>query len=170
MMSRVQCLDQVYILNDLNVDKITVSGQALFELERLEEISFNRNLTTWYRNDGIHVASMNCAGLRPHIADIRRDHKLLLADLIQLQEISLDPNHENECQLLSHNASFISCGLGKGIASFHKSEAVSSSIKENYFQISRLEIHGIQCINVYRSQEGSIRMLMDKLDGEIDTG
>ena len=48
MMSRVQSLEQVYILNKLDVDKISISGQALDELERLEAISFNRNLTPWF--------------------------------------------------------------------------------------------------------------------------
>ena len=47
MLSRVQSLDQIYILGKLNPKKITVDQKCLEELERLERISINRNPTPW---------------------------------------------------------------------------------------------------------------------------
>ena len=47
MLSRVQSLDQVYILGKLNPKKITVDQKCLEELKRLERISINRNPTPW---------------------------------------------------------------------------------------------------------------------------
>ena len=170
MMSRVQSLEQVYILNKLDVDKISISGQALDELERLEAISFNRNLTPWYDDDCFHVSSLNCAGLISHIQDIRRDEKLLLADLILLQEISMDTKREDDCQLQGFEASFICCGRGKGIASYMKDGSVFLSFRDDSFQVSSLSINGVHCFNVYRSQEGSITRLIKRLDEEVDVG
>ena len=172
MLSIVQGLDQVFILNNLDVEKITVSGNALNELERLDAISFNMNLTPWYDDDCLHVASFNCAGLRAHIDDIRTDAKLLRADLIHLQEISIENEYQgiDICQLPGFQSSFIYSGRGKGIASFRKCGFVSSTFKGDNFQVSRSQLHGVECINVYRSQAGSISSLMKKLDEEIDQG
>ena len=170
IMSRVQSLEQVYILNKLDVDKISISDQALDELERLEEISFNRNLTPWYDDDCFHVSSLSCAGLISHIQAIRRDEKLLLADLILLQEISMDTKREDDCQLQGFEASFICCGRGKGIASYMKDGSVFSSYRDESFQVSSLNINGVHCFNVYRSQEGCITRLIKRLDEEVDVG
>ena len=172
MLSRVECLEQVFILNKLDVSKIQISGQALFELERLEDISFNKNLTPWYNVDALHVASLNCAGLMAHIDDIRNDHKLLQADIIHLQEISLPMDHQGKdvCQLPGYEASFICNGKGKGIGSFKRCGTVSTRIKEENFQVSCLESNGVKFINVYRSQNGCFDSLLEKLNEEIDTG
>ena len=47
MLSRVQCLDQLYIVGKLDPKKITVDPKCLEELQRLERISINRNPTPW---------------------------------------------------------------------------------------------------------------------------
>ena len=172
MLSRVQSLKQVYILNKLDVDRIKISGQAFFELERLEAISFNKNLSPWYDEDSFHVASLNCAGLMLHMDDIRNDQKLLHAELIQLQEISLATDHQgiDACKLPGYDGSFDSSGRGRGIASFRKGGTVSASFKEEGFQISKLEINGVHCFNIYRSQEGSLTRMIEILEDQIDSG
>ena len=123
----------------------------------------------WYDDDCFHVCSLNCAGLTAHIDDIRRDEKLLCADLIQLQEISIDTEKEDDCQIPGFEASFICCGRGKGIASYWKNGIVSSSNKNGFFQVSSMKIYGVHCFNIYQSQEGNISRLIEKLDQEVDT-
>ena len=51
MLSRVQCIDQLFIVDDLKPEKIRASPAALDELKRLREISFNRNPSTWHKRD-----------------------------------------------------------------------------------------------------------------------
>ena len=48
MLSRIQSIDQLIIVDDLDEKKIMTSCQALDELERLEKISFNRNPSPWH--------------------------------------------------------------------------------------------------------------------------
>merc|ERR1711954_261522 len=50
MLSRVQCLDQVYIRKNLDESKIRTSQIGLAELERLKRISFNENPSPWNRS------------------------------------------------------------------------------------------------------------------------
>ena len=79
MLSRIQCIDQLYIVDKLSPTKLKYSAAALEELKRLEAMSFNKNPSPWHKeNDtSIKIASLNCAGLTPHLRDIRRDEKLL---------------------------------------------------------------------------------------------
>ena len=120
MLSRVQCMDQLYILNKLDVEKIKISQVALCELERLQAISYNVNLPKWYDTNCFHIASLNCAGMMAHIEDIRSDHKLHQSQLIFFQETSLFNQGMESCQLPGFEASYICCGKGKGIATYWK--------------------------------------------------
>ena len=172
MLSRVQCIDQVYILNKLDPEKMTINQGALRELKRLELISINRNPTPWYRKDSaLHIASFNCAGLLPHIADIRMDKKLLNADLIQMQETSLlmDDQSLASCQIPGYHAHFSSVGNGKGVATYTRKSMGFRSTKESNFQISTLR-GDVDFINVYRSNGASISSVMDALEKEINEG
>ena len=172
MLSRVQCIDQVYILNQLDPEKMTINQGALRELKRLELISFNRNPTPWYsKNDALHIASFNCAGLLPHIADIRMDQKLLNADLIQMQETSLlmDDQSLASCQIPGYHAHFSSVGNGKGVATYTRKSMGYRSTKESNFQIATLR-GDVDVINVYRSSGANLTAVMDALEKEIIEG
>jgi hypothetical protein len=75
MLSRVQQLEQIFILDSLNETKIRTSSIALQELQRMKVISLNENLTTWQKQtqNAVKVASLNCAGLKPHFTDVQSD-------------------------------------------------------------------------------------------------
>merc|ERR1712155_322568 len=92
MLSRIQCIEQLLIVEKLDTKKLKSSPAALEELRRLESRSFNRNPSPWHKEEdsSIKVASLNCAGLVPHIQDIRSDEKLLNAGVIHLLETSLN--------------------------------------------------------------------------------
>ena len=66
MLSRVQQLEQVFILQRLDQSKIRTSHIGLTELLRLKDISINENPTAWQKSceNAIKVASLNCAGLK----------------------------------------------------------------------------------------------------------
>ena len=147
MLSRVQSLDQVFILNKLDPRKIKVSGAGLTELKRLEDISFNRNPSLWIRKPetSINVAALNCAGLRAHFPDIRADSKMLYGDIVHLVETSLTPSSDDEDShfgLSGYQTVFNSVGNGKGQVTYHKLNSPSVQlvcIKKPYFQITKLE-------------------------------
>ena len=92
MLSRIQCIEQLVIVDKLDTKKLKSSPAALEELRRLESRSFNRNPSPWQKKDdsSIKVASLNCAGLLPHLLDMRSDEKLLNAGVIHLFETLQD--------------------------------------------------------------------------------
>ena len=73
MLSRVQQLQQVYILKSLDDSKIRTSHTGLKELERLQTISINENPTPWHKltEKAVEVASLNCAGINAHFSGSR---------------------------------------------------------------------------------------------------
>ena len=174
MLSRCQTLDQVFILDKLDPTKLKINQGAYGELKRLEMISINRNPSTWYSKENvIHVASFNCNGLLPHIADMRRDNKLLNADLIQVQETSLftDELGHTSCQISGYNGYFASVGNGKGVAAYTRKSMDFDCIKEHNFQISMLRGgEGVDIINVYKSHGANDAKVMEALRQEIDEG
>ena len=177
MLSRVQCLDQVYILNDFDEDVIRADGHALNETDRLKEISWNEDptlqghFTSWMKPDKrpLKIASMNCASLSRKIQFMKNDDKLLMADVLNLQETWLYPDDRRDLDLPSHRCHhFVNVGKGKGIASYSKELVHAESVKEDNFQVSKLTVRGLDSINVYRSQAGRETDLLAKLERLID--
>ena len=172
MLSRCQTIEQVYILDKLDPAKLNVNQGAYNELKRLEMISLNRNPSTWcIKDNGINVASLNCAGLLAHIADMKVDQKLLNADIIQVQETSLctDEQGQNSCLIPGYNAHFASVGNGKGIASYTKKRLAFDCVREPLYQISVLRGE-VDHINVYRSSGANDAKVMESLREKIDEG
>ena len=174
MLSRCQTLDQVFILDKLDPAKLKINQGAYGELKRLEMISINRNPSSWYRKGSvIHVASFNCAGLLPHITDMRMDQKLLNADLILVQETSLfnDELGQASCQIPGYHGFFASVGNGKGVAAYARKRMDIDNIKEANFQISTLKGEGgVDIFNVYRSHGANDAKVMEALRQKLDEG
>ena len=161
MLSRVQRLDQIYILDEFDNKYLKLSRTGLDELQRLEDISFNRNPTPWHDNcpEIVHIASLNCAGLRAHFQDILLDNKLLRADVLHLDETSVEASHSTEERFSIPNfyASFASVGNGKGVVTYTKKALPQRSIIKPNVQIVKTTVaSNLESINVYRSSDASI--------------
>ena len=119
MLSRVQSLDQLTIVNALDPSKITVNEKVLTETARMSKISVNNNPCQWMDTgtEGLKVCSLNTLSLRKHIEDVRRDPVLLKSDLLCLEETWLEADEEeDDCyQLEGYQAHFTSQGRGKGL-------------------------------------------------------
>ena len=166
MLSRVQQLDQIHILNSLDETKIKVSQTALKELHRLKEISLNENPTPWMKHDlqSLKVASLNCAGLKPYFVDIQADPHLLKADIIHLIETSIDAADERN--LHGYNSHFLSIGNGKGMVTFYKNGIAQHVLdcKENNMQIMKFSSSDLNIINIFRSSNcNSVELLANIL-------
>ena len=126
-------------------------------MRRLEAISFNKNPSPWHVANGtfIKVASMICAGLIPHLKDIKGDEKMLNANVIHLLETS--PNRDTNVDGLSisgYNGQFINVGNGKGIATYNQDGTQCQLMKEEIYQtlqIGKFNLGDISSISVYRS-------------------
>ena len=159
MLSRVQRLEQIYILDNFDNKYLKVSENGLKERNRLDSISFNKNPTAWRTVSPriVHIASLNCAGLNAHYEDILLDVKLLRADVLHLDETSLLQSMESRYQIPGFKATFGSVGNGKGIVTYTKEDHMQETIARPKFQITKTEVtQQLDSINVYRSSNGSI--------------
>ena len=109
------------------------------------------------------IATLNCAGLRSHIDDIKGDDKLLRGDLLLFQETSL--NNGELLKIPTYRESFYtSFGKGKGIASYSTKISIHVESKsERTVQVMKSSFNEIDVINVYRSANGSKTTLIESL-------
>ena len=173
MLSRVQELDQVYIIDKFNHKKLYPSQKALQELERMNKVSINANPGPWSKKDenSVKIVSMNCAGLRAHFDDIITDDKLMKADIMHFLETSLvEEENEHEFGLEGLKNSLMKCGKGKGIATYYRSMfKFVKEVKMPKFQIAKFRHAILDVISIYRSQAGNSLEVLDQLCKLIDS-
>ena len=137
MLSRIQCLEQLIIVDKLVESKIKTYESAEEELRRLERISMNRNPTPWdsTREGSIKIASLNCAGFFPHLKDLTSDLRLMQGDIVHVVETSItDENTTDHLEFAEHRSNFLSVGLGKGIAALVKRDI-------EYTRVNTFDLH-----------------------------
>ena len=121
MLSRVQSIDQLFIVGELKPEKIYTKKSAEDELKRLEAISINRNPGPWdlENQQAVKIATLNCAGFVAHKEDLKIDRKLLKGNILHLLETSIPSHFDNSgLQLPNKNNEFFNVAKGKGIATF----------------------------------------------------
>ena len=173
MASRVQELEQLYILEELPENKIYASHAALDEIERLIGVSMNKNPTDWEReNDGskTKVSFLNCRSIKNKFQNIKADRSMLKSDVIILTETWLEEgSNVNEYHLQDFDTNFCSRGRGRGIASYYKTKFNHAvNINGAGFSISKVESNVLDIIGIYRSQEGNVMELISQLETLID--
>ena len=169
MLSRICAISQLFILNQFDESKMYTHHQALKELERLEEISINKNPSNWENDesDTLKISSLNCRSLNKHYPDIVDDHLLLKSDIICLQETWLDDDTVlDEYRIEDYDLHLNSNGRGKGIAIYFKKDIMKHEmdIKEENFQLSKFSSLDIDLVVLYRSQNGDLIDLKHKLE------
>ena len=92
-----------------------------------------------------------------HLKDIRNDKRLLKADILNLQETSLETHHSVP-ELEGYTVDVVGRGKGKGIAVYRRKEMKASVELENGYrmQMMKQEMPGLDVINVYRSGDKSL--------------
>ena len=168
MLSRVQTLDQVLILNNFDPKKVYPSQKALKELERMNMVSINNNPDSWSKEDysSLKIVSLNCAGLKPHFQDIQNDTRLQNADIIHLVETSLKEEDDDDVFTLNNfQKLLLKSGNGKGIVTYYdETKAIpAEQIKREKFQITKFRHNKLDIINIYRSHTGNSLELLEEL-------
>ena len=173
MLSRVQSIEQLFILKSLPKEKFYADGKALEELNRLDGISVNRNPPLWEQKneDLIKIFSLNCQSLRGKISHIQKDEIVTEGHVICLSETWMlsDENNEN-VHINGYVLQANSVGCGKGLATYFKSDMFQhcKDIKEHHFQITKLKSEFLEVISVYRSKEGLINQILNEISNLID--
>ena len=92
MLSRVNAMWQIYILNKFEESKMYPSKKALEEIARTDKICKNNTKSEWEKeqDDTIKISSLNCRSLMKHFLDICTDSNLLKSDILCLQETWLE--------------------------------------------------------------------------------
>ena len=169
MMSRVQELEQLYILKELPEEKIYANHKALGEIERLIEVSMNNNPADWEKeNDGtkIKILFQNCRSMKNKFEHIAADKCLQKGQIIILTETWLDKDQSShdEYDISGYNLNLNIVGR----ATYFKQD-YEHKINENYegFSITKIESDKLVVIGVYRSQEGSVTNLITQLQNLI---
>merc|ERR1711954_311447 len=79
MGSRVQELDQLYILEELPPEKIYANQSALAEMDRLVQVSKNNNPNKWENKENrstTKISFLNCRSLKNKFNNIKSDWSL----------------------------------------------------------------------------------------------
>ena len=88
ILSRVQEICQLFILNCVPTKRIYADPDALLELERLNKISMNNNPTSWETKslNVLKIFAFNCQSLKPKLSHIRSDPIANQGDALCLSE------------------------------------------------------------------------------------
>ena len=174
MASRVQELDQLYILEELPENKIYANQTALAEIGRLIQVSKNNNPTKWEcRKDEAsktRIVFLNCRSIKNKFENIKSDRSLLMSDIIILTETWLEEEEDiAKYSMAEYETDLNSRGRGRGIASFYKKKFNHvKNVNCEGFSLSKVESKNMDVIGVYRSQGANDKDLIEKLKILID--
>ena len=173
MLSRVQNIEQVFILGSLPKDKFYADGQALEELKRLHSVSVNLNPPLWEQQLtwSLKILSFNIRSLNEHLEDLKHDPTIIFSDMICLSETWLTNDFNvNGLKLHDYDLHLNSVGHGKGIAVYFNAEKFihSADIKKPLFQITKMCSPDVDVLTIYRSSGGKKDELLKDIISLID--
>ena len=169
ILSRVQALSQLFILESVSPDRITASWVAMEELERMERDAINVK-----QMKKTSIISCNIRSIRKNGDNFVSASATKRAKVICLQETWLDPS-ALECNMLfeehtgwiQHNNSV---GKGKGITTlFTENYQWDTDITKPFYQITKITSEHQEIINVYRSDGADTENFLEDLFGLVSS-
>ena len=171
ILSRVQSLSQLFIVDSLCPSKIYSSAVGLQELERQRSVAMN--------NEAAHscIVSCNIRSLSRHINDLSSSSYIKYAEVVCLQETWLKENEDygNRFEMVGMEHHFVSVGQGKGVATYCRQDfTLNGSIKKQHYQVIRVSSKSTDVINIYRSSSDGkdslfVEDLLSLFDGQKQT-
>jgi exonuclease III len=171
ILSRVQALSQLFILESVCADRITASMSAMDELKRMERDAINADPV---RKSSI--ISCNIRSIRKNFDNFISASATKRAKVMCLQETWLDPSDSaSHCNLLPENTGWKqhnnSVGKGKGISTFFTEEyELEKDITNPSYQMTKITSERLEIINVYRSIGAETENLLEDLCSLISPG
>ena len=168
MLSRIKELKQLYILEELPENKIYPIKKALDEITRLQEVSINNNPTSWDKESETNttkISFLNTRSLVNKFDNIMSDLSLQQSDIILLAETWIPMNSNVEYRVKQYETHLNNSGRGRGQAILFKSGfELIGDFNEEKINITKMHSHDIDIISIYRSKEGSLSSLVEKLE------
>ena len=171
ILSRVQALSQLFILESVCADRITASMSAMDELKRMERDAINVDPV---RKSSI--ISCNIRSIRKNFDNFISASATKRAKVMCLQETWLDPSDSaSHCNLLPENTGWKqhnnSVGKGKGISTFFTEEyELEKDITNPSYQMTKITSERLEIINIYRSIGAETENLLEDLCALISPG
>ena len=166
MLSRVQALSQIFILDSVCPEKITASMSAMEELERMERDAINVKTSS-----KSSIISCNIRSIRKNFDNLNSASVIKRANVMCLQETWLDPSAE-DYNLLTNSGwtqHDNSVGKGKGITTlFSDKYEFEKDIKNPNYQFTKIVSESLDIINVYRSEAANSVDFIEDLIGMTD--
>ena len=177
MLSRICQPDQLFIMEELAEENITVSADVAAECRRMDQVSFNANPDRWNNLDieGLRVSSLNVRSLRKHLTDLWLDPVLQKSDIVCVQETWLEEHESEDDRYIPEGFKGLFCcqGRGKGIAIFVRSDIFGSnssgtSLAKPNLQMMKLITPTLDIINVYRSKPEPLSEVRRYLESVVE--
>ena len=164
MLSRVESLDQLYLIDDVYPEKIYPDEEAKSMLDQMRSDSDKREMNKTIGN----IFSLNIRSLPRHFPDLELEEDISYYDLILLQQTCLsdDLPPPDRFRLEQFSCHLNSSGPGGGLAVYYKSSySHVEDIKTKHHQLSKFRSSDYDVICVYRSKneskQGQIQFLRD---------
>ena len=153
MLSRVQELEQLIIIESVKREKIYPSTSAINELEKMNKKAINSNKDLKLYD--LKMVSLNIRSLKKHMIDLIKEPAIVRAEVILVQQTCLKSSESvEEYQMEMYNSHFNSAGEGKGIAFYFTGNYKHvSDISVEKYQISKIRSKKYDIICVYRSSD-----------------
>ena len=173
MLSRVESIEQLFILEEFDGRKIYGNPDAIEELNKMNKISVNENPSQWKdtRLAQTRIGILNCGSLRPKFEHIKADDNFAISDVIGLTETWLWENEDKSIfELLGFQAHHNCFGKGRGVSVYYKEELFKHDIDitEEKLQITKLVSTNLDIIIVYMSPKGNESELQRYLEEIIE--
>ena len=151
MASRVQHLEQLFILDKFLSEKIYPSKEAMQELAKLQSKALNeKEKQRILSND---IITLNIRSLPKHHTALSNDF-YIRAKVIALQETwCREEQTVEDLSIPDFNLHLVGHGRGKGVATyFSKDFRISKGIDKQYYQMSKISSEDFDVVNIYCSR------------------
>ena len=149
MLSRVKCLENLFIDQDFNINKIVCNTSAFKQNEKLNK----RCIVSKYKEHKFDIFYANVRSLNGHLEELKNDLYATRARFICLVETWLPFERDCESNLDGYRFIHASIGPGKGVAIFARENEEWSLVSQfvcNDFQILTIKMNNdIQLFVVY---------------------
>jgi hypothetical protein len=169
MLSRVESIDQLFILEEFDESKIYANNLAIQELHKMNKLSVNERISTWLNteNSRTRISALNCGSIRPQHQHIESDKTLTISDVICLPESWVwEDEDTTRLELEGFTVHHNSVGRGRGITVYfreHKFKHIQD-IKDEKIQLTKLSGKQLDIIVVYKAPAGNDSVLARHLE------
>ena len=173
MLSRVESIDQLFILEEFNETKIYGNHDAVEELAKMNRLSVNEKPSRWYdmKASQTRISVLNCGSIRPQLEHIKWDRALTISDAICLTETWIWENEAaSTLELEGFTANHNSVGRGRGITVYYKRGKFSheKDITDEKIQLTKMSGFNVDLITVYKAPAGMDATLLCHLKNLIN--